>query len=401
MSQIRVDPGELAQAAQKFGDLAARLSQLAAETIQAAESAPSYEGQFAPQVQSMGQDAQSRLSQQATRLRTLGEELAATASAFESADQQSIQGFEQLVLQFRSLLDGLGQLLPGGLGATIAAGQPLLGLQPVPPPPEPPTDEDAEKDWIDRFFDQIKQPEFWWDLLTQNRATAWMQRFKTAIPVTLVLPMLKGFGMDDVAGPLIRTFDGSFWVRSFGRLIGDSAAPPLLFVGWGLSAAPELVRNVRSGAPWNEFAADLAIDSGVFFGSELAGLGGFAAGSFIGGPQVGVPAKLGADVLAGAWLEWQVERHDWRGWLTTEIGEAPAGVSLLFAAAMGGGPGVEIPPIPTPPGLFSPTGTPVPGMQVMAPVTPIAPTGTSTPIPPQLPEPIKIVVTPLPPDNDQ
>jgi uncharacterized protein YukE len=271
MSQIRVDPGELAQAAQKFGDLAARLSQLAADTVHAAESAPSYEGQFAPQVQSMSQDAQSRLSQQATRLRTLGEELAATASAFESADQQSIQGFEQLVLQFRGLLDGLGQLLPGGLGATIAAGQPLLGLQPAPPPPEPPTEEDDEKSWLDRFIDQITQPEFFWDLITEKRVTAWMRRFETAIPVTLVLPMLKGFGMDDVAGPLVRTFDGSFWVRSFGRLIGDASAPPLFAIGWGLSVAPEQIQNIQTGAPWNEYAADLAVDSGIFLASEGAG----------------------------------------------------------------------------------------------------------------------------------
>ena len=105
MAQIRADPYELAQTARKFGDLAARLSQLAVETIQAAESAPSYEGQFAPQVQSLGQDAQSRLSQQAERLRSLGEALAVTASAFESADQQSVQGVERLVLQFRGLLD--------------------------------------------------------------------------------------------------------------------------------------------------------------------------------------------------------------------------------------------------------------------------------------------------------
>jgi len=395
MSQIRVDPGELAQAAQKFGDLAARLSQLAAETVQAAESAPSYEGQFAPQVQSMGQDAQSRLSQQATRLRTLGEELAATASAFESADQQSIQGFEQLVLQFRSLLDGLGQLLPGGLGATIAAGQPLLGLQPVPPPPEPPTDEDAEKDWIDRFFDQIKQPEFWWDLLTQNRATAWMQRFKTAIPVTLVLPMLKGFGMDDVAGPLVRTFDGSFLIRSVGRLFGDASAPPLFVAGWVISAAPELYQNIRTGAPWNEFVADSVIDSGIYLGSEGAGWLALAGGTAVAGPEAGVPLKFAADVIAGAYLEYQAETHGWREGLTAEVRGIPVSFDLWLARGLEEALTADIPPIPTPPEVHSAIQTPVPFGAI-----PRSPLPTATPSPLMTTPPLSPIPLSAPPPDE-
>jgi len=380
MSQIRADPSELAQTAQKFGDLAVRLSQLAAETIQAAESAPSYDGQFAPQVQGMGQEAHSRLSQQAERLRGLGEALAAIATAFESADQQSIQGFEQLVLQFRGLLDGLGQLLPGGLGATIAAGQPLLGLQPVPPPPEPPTDEGDEKSLRDRFADQLDL-EFIWGVLSDKFVAARARAMKSAIPVTLVLPMLKGFGMDDVAGPLVRTFDGSFWVRSFGRIIGDASAPPLFFVGWGLSAAPELIRNVQSGAPWNEFAADLAVDGGIYVGSEAAGWLGLTGVTAFAGPEVGVPAKFIVDPIAGAALDWAVDKYDVRAWLATEIAQAPAGVSLWFANAIDESIRVEIPPIPTPPGLYSAAQTPVPPSLISGtlPTAPVQATGTPTP----------------------
>ena len=398
MSQIRVDPGELAQAAQKFGDLAARLSQLAAETVHAAESAPSYEGQFAPQVQSMGQDAQSRLSQQATRLRTLGEELAATASAFESADQQSIQGFEQLVLQFRGLLDGLGQLLPGGLGATIAAGQPLLGLQPIPPPPEPPAEEeDEEKDWIDRLFDQIRQPEFFWDLITTAPATRWMRHVRNSPTIPLILPMLRGFGMDDLAGPLVRSIDTGLLIRSAGRLIGDAAAPPLFVIGWGLSVAPEQVADLRAGASWNEHAADFVVDSGIFLASEaagwLGGIGGAFAGTAIGAPELGIPAKFVFDVGTGLGLEWWSDSIDLRPRLTEVIGEAPQGLAVMFSSGVGEGYQVEIPPIPTPSGLFSPTSTPVPLHFTLPTVTltPAPPSAIATPEPPQ-------VATPSPSD---
>jgi uncharacterized protein YukE len=394
MSQIRVDPGELAQAAQKFGDLAARLSQLAAETVQAAESAPSYEGQFAPQVQSMGQDAQSRLSQQATRLRTLGEELAATASAFESADQQSLQGFEQLMLQFRGLLDGLGQLLPGGLGATIAAGQPFLGLQPVPPPPEPPKEEEDEKSLLERFADQIDL-EFFWDLITQNRATTWMRRFRTAIPVTLVLPMLKGFGMDDVAGPLVRTFDGSFWVRTAGRVLGDASAPPLFVVGWGLSALPEQIENIRTGAPWNEFVADMVIDSGIYLGSEGAGWVGLVGGTAVAGPEAGVPLKFGADIIAGAYLEYQAETHGWREGLAAEVRGIPVSFDLWMASALEDALTADIPPIPTPPEVHSAIQTPVPYGAI-----PRLPLPTETPSPPMTAPPLSPIPSSAPPPGE-
>jgi hypothetical protein len=283
------------------------------------------------------------------------------------------------------------------LGATIAAGQPLLGLQPAPPPPEPPTEEDDEKSWLDRFIDQITQPEFFWDLITEKRVTAWMRRFETAIPVTLVLPMLKGFGMDDVAGPLVRTFDGSFWVRSFGRLIGDASAPPLFAIGWGLSVAPEQIQNIQTGAPWNEYAADLAVDSGIFLASEgagwLAGTGGTIAGTAIGAPWLGIPAKFVADVGTGLGLEWAFDSINLRPWLTEVIGEAPQGLAILLSGGIGGGYQVEIPPIPTPPGLFSAASTPVPVgfvLPTMTP-TPAPPSTTPTPEPPP-------VATPSPAD---
>jgi hypothetical protein len=281
------------------------------------------------------------------------------------------------------------------LGATIAAGQPLLGLQPVPPPPEPPKEEEDEKSLLERFADQLDL-EFIWGVLSDKFVAARARAMKSVIPVTLVLPMLKGFGMDDVAGPLVRTFDGSFWVRSFGRIIGDASAPPLFFIGWGLSAAPELIRNVQSGAPWNEFAGDLAVDGGIYVGGEVVGWAALTAGTAFAGPEVGIPAKFIFDPIAGAVLDWASDTYDVRGWLATEIAQAPAGVSVWFANAIEESIRVEIPPIPTPPGLYSAAQTPVPQSMISG-TLPNAPVqATGTPTPPEVVADVAPVATPPP-----
>jgi hypothetical protein len=303
------------------------------------------------------------------------------------------------MVQFRSLLEGLGALLPGGLGASGIGGLSLAGVQYGAPPPPPDEDEEEYKDWVDRLLDQLRQPEFFWDLITSPPATRWMRQVRDLPPITVVLPMLRGFGMDDVAGPLIRTIDTSFWVRSAGRLLGDAAAPPLFVVGWGLSVAPEQIQNIRTGAEWNEFAADFAVDSGIFLASEgvgwFTGVAGTAFGAQFGAPWVGVPAKLIGDFGTGFGLEWAADTLNLRPWLTEVIGDAPQGLAVWFSTGLGAGYEVEIPPIPTPPGLFSQASTPAPPVLVNPPITL---TPTPPPILPNL-SPLP-VATPPAPDPD-
>jgi hypothetical protein len=111
----------------------------------------------------------------------------------------------------------------------------------------------------------------------------------------------------------VRTFDGSVWARSAGRLVGDASVAPLFAIGLGVSLLPEQVENLRTGAPWNEFVADGMVDSGIFLGSEAAGLLGLLGGTRIGGPWVGVPLKFVVDIVVGGYLEWKSDQDNRRG----------------------------------------------------------------------------------------
>jgi hypothetical protein len=75
MTQIRVTPSELRDAANRLQELADRVRQLGHEALDAAESAPSYDGQFGPQVESMGAEAQALTTKQADRLGALSDQL--------------------------------------------------------------------------------------------------------------------------------------------------------------------------------------------------------------------------------------------------------------------------------------------------------------------------------------
>jgi hypothetical protein len=276
--------------------MAGTMRNLAARVMESAERAPSYDGQFGPKVRALAGEAQARISQQANRLEDHAGELDRVAGRFEAAERETIQGLVSLDLQYRSLLErifGSAASLQGMASVPELLRHALLDEEP--PPPDP-NEEDDEKSLLDYLADQFRQPKFFWDLITDKHVDAWMRTVRNSPPVTLVLPMLRGLGMDEVAGPLVQTFDSSFWVRSVGRFVGDAAATPLLIIGWGISLAPEQIRNIGSGAPWNEFVADGIVDSGIFVGSELAGVAGFGIGDAIGGPVLGVPLKFGFDL---------------------------------------------------------------------------------------------------------
>ena len=109
MPDIRVDPPALRQAAAKFREAADRLLTLAEEGEETAASAPSYDGQFGPQVQSMGLEAHAQMTAVATKLTALSEALLIKAEEFEAADRETEGGLAGLFGQFRAWIASLGR----------------------------------------------------------------------------------------------------------------------------------------------------------------------------------------------------------------------------------------------------------------------------------------------------
>ncbi len=75
MTRIKVDPSQLAQAAQELAEVAERLQRLADEAHAIGSSAPSYDGQFGPQAERLGLEALSALDSQSQRVSLRGSEL--------------------------------------------------------------------------------------------------------------------------------------------------------------------------------------------------------------------------------------------------------------------------------------------------------------------------------------
>ena len=112
MSFIRLDPAELREAAGEITQVAQEYRGLAEQARQAAQNAPSYDGQFGPRVWPSGDEAHARLSRLAGDLTDLGEELTRIAAAFEAADAESALAFQALALNAQLLVAaGRGSLL--------------------------------------------------------------------------------------------------------------------------------------------------------------------------------------------------------------------------------------------------------------------------------------------------
>lgn len=88
MTQIRVDAEKLRQKADELSAAAEHLNSLAEQVYGAAEGAPSYDGQFGPGVQAMGEEARALLASKADRLAVLSADLRARGEAFEAADRE-------------------------------------------------------------------------------------------------------------------------------------------------------------------------------------------------------------------------------------------------------------------------------------------------------------------------
>jgi hypothetical protein len=96
LTRIRVSPSQLRQSANEIDDVRARLLDLARSLHAEAGSAPSYDGQFGPQVRVIGVEGLARGESIAAKLEELSEELERRAEAFEVADQAGAARLERL-----------------------------------------------------------------------------------------------------------------------------------------------------------------------------------------------------------------------------------------------------------------------------------------------------------------
>ena len=202
---------------------------------------------------------------------------------------------------------------------------------------------------------------------------------------------------DDLAGPLLRQLDSSYTVRAVGRLIGDASVPPLFVIGWGLSLAPEQIRDISSGAPWEERMADAAVDSGNFLFGEGVGI---VVGA-ITAPQAGpgaVGLKLASDVGAGFAYDVAADQFDWREKLTTKVGEISDEAMRTLAETTQRMLQQEAYRVPTPELAGPAAATPTPPAALEFPNAPATPSPDLAPVPPtaqETPKPSQSA-TPLP-----
>ncbi len=119
MTRIKVDPEQLAQAAQELAEVAERLQRLADEAHAIGSSAPSYDGQFGPQAERLGLEALSALNSQSQRVGLQGSELLDISQAFAEADQRSQSGFGSVWSLLSGWREKAEEILPSWLMAWL------------------------------------------------------------------------------------------------------------------------------------------------------------------------------------------------------------------------------------------------------------------------------------------
>ncbi len=145
MTLIKVDPSLLQLSGQDIQGSAQNIFSVGSNVLGAAQSAPSYNGQFGPQVSAIGQDAYSRLGGISNQLNDLGARLTLKGAEFQSVNSNSIDQFQATIstteilddpaanlsslptdqmesyLRCGSLItEGSGDLIQGGARAVIA-----------------------------------------------------------------------------------------------------------------------------------------------------------------------------------------------------------------------------------------------------------------------------------------
>ncbi|MEJ5224128.1 MAG: hypothetical protein WHV44_06695, partial [Anaerolineales bacterium] len=248
------------------------------------------------------------------------------------------------------------------------------------------------KSWWQRAGDWISSPSTWWGLSTEDEAVKLMQKTRGFPDMPIILPMLKGFGMDDVAGPLKYTLKTDTTIRLIGRILDDFSPGVLTGIGWGLTVTPNLVKNIRNKNPWHQTTADLIVDTGGFWVSEAAGWGvGALVGALTGNPVAILVAKVAGDGFASIGWDYLAERYRWSDWLSQKLEAGAQSFEQKVLNAWQQSLAVEkYPPVPTPSTPLA-TGTPAPAGQnpdVQPSGTPPGHTSTSTaPIPTRPPTP--------------
>ncbi len=103
MTNILVDPAQLREQAQRLSELADRLRELRREIAESSQTAPSYDGQFAPAVQSLAAEAEALVNAQAQRIADRAQDLLATALAFDAVDEETLNELQGLANEFRGM----------------------------------------------------------------------------------------------------------------------------------------------------------------------------------------------------------------------------------------------------------------------------------------------------------
>ncbi|HKY83332.1 MAG TPA: hypothetical protein VJ160_00750, partial [Anaerolineales bacterium] len=92
MYRIRVNPDELRLSAREIDEVGQGYLALADRSLRVGLDAPSYDGQFGPQVRAVGIEGSARLRALADRLSERAQGLRRIAADFDGVDQTSRQG---------------------------------------------------------------------------------------------------------------------------------------------------------------------------------------------------------------------------------------------------------------------------------------------------------------------
>lgn len=97
---IRINPFQVKQQAGQIDKISAELQKINKDILQAAESAPSYDGQFGPKVRAIGQMLYASGTQRSTDLNVRSNDLAKRADKFDKTDKKQI--FKKTIFEFFS-----------------------------------------------------------------------------------------------------------------------------------------------------------------------------------------------------------------------------------------------------------------------------------------------------------
>jgi hypothetical protein len=104
MTKIRVIPSLLLEAANELQRISSEVEAVGGQVQTAASRAPSYEGQFGPEVKSLGSEAIASSRKLAQNLSALAEELLGKGMNFEAADLAGVEGLAGILAKFEAWL---------------------------------------------------------------------------------------------------------------------------------------------------------------------------------------------------------------------------------------------------------------------------------------------------------